>query len=468
MSQAVLDLIKENDVKFVDLRFTDSKGKEQHVSIPHHQVDADFFEDGKMFDGSSIQGWKGINESDMVMMPDAESAVLDPFTETPTLNIRCDILEPSTMQGYSRDPRSVAHRAEEYMRSTGIADTVLIGPEPEFFLFDDVRFSTDISGSFFKIDDKEAAWNSGTEYEEGNMGHRPGVKGGYFPVSPVDSSQDIRSAMCLIMEDMGLVVEAHHHEVATAGQNEIACRFNTLVKKADEVQIYKYVVHNVAHAYGKTATFMPKPLVGDNGSGMHVHQSLAKDGVNLFSGDKYGGLSELAIYYIGGIIKHAKALNAFTNPSTNSYKRLVPGFEAPVMLAYSARNRSASIRIPIVPSPKAVRIEARFPDPAANPYLAFAALLMAGLDGIKNKIHPGESLDKDLYDLPKEEADAIPQVAVSFEEALAALNADRDFLTEGGVFSDAAIDAFIELKTKECEAVSQATHPKEFDLYYSV
>lgn len=427
----VLSLIQENEVKFVDLRFTDTKGKEQHISIPAHQIDADFFEEGKMFDGSSVAGWKGINESDMVMMPDASSAVLDPFTEDATLNIRCDILEPATMQGYDRDPRSIAKRAEDYMRSTGIADTVLVGPEPEFFLFDDVKFSNDMSGSFFKIDDIEAAWNTGSDIEGGNKGHRPGVKGGYFPVAPVDSSQDIRSAMCLIMEEMGLVVEAHHHEVATAGQNEIATRFNTLTTKADEIQIYKYVVHNVAHAFGKTATFMPKPLVGDNGSGMHVHQSLAKDGVNLFAGDKYGGLSETALYYIGGIIKHARAINAFANPSTNSYKRLVPGFEAPVMLAYSARNRSASIRIPVVPSPKARRIEARFPDPAANPYLAFACLLMAGLDGIKNKIHPGEAMDKDLYDLPAEEAAEIPKVAESLEVALNALNEDREFLNSG-------------------------------------
>ena len=468
MSQAVFDLIKEYDVKFVDLRFTDSKGKEQHISIPHHQVDEDFFEDGKMFDGSSIEGWKGIDESDMVMMPDAESAILDPFTDAVTLNIRCDILEPSTMQGYSRDPRSVAKRGEEYLRSTGIADTVLIGPEPEFFVFDDVRFSTEMSGSFYKIDDKEAAWNSGTKYEEGNMGHRPGVKGGYFPTSPVDSSQDLRSAMCLVMEDMGLVVEAHHHEVATAGQNEIACRFNTLVKKADEVQIYKYVVHNVAHAYGKTATFMPKPLVGDNGSGMHVHQSLAKDGVNLFAGDKYGGLSEMALYYIGGIIKHAKALNAFTNPATNSYKRLVPHFEAPVMLAYSARNRSASIRIPIVPSPKAMRIEARFPDPAANPYLAFTALLMAGIDGIKNKIHPGDAMDKDLYDLPAEEAASIPQVATSLEDALQSLEGDYEFLTAGNVMDKDMINAYIAIKREESQRVNMTTHPLEFELYYSV
>jgi glutamine synthetase len=404
----------------------------------------------------------------MVMMPDAASAVLDPFTEDATLNIRCDILEPATMQGYDRDPRSIAKRAEDYMRATGIADTVLVGPEPEFFLFDDVKYSNDMSGSFFKIDDVEAAWNTGSEIEGGNKGHRPGVKGGYFPVAPVDSSQDIRSAMCLIMEEMGLVVEAHHHEVATAGQNEIATRFNTLTTKADEIQIYKYVVHNVAHAFGKTATFMPKPLVGDNGSGMHVHQSLAKDGVNLFAGDKYGGLSETALYYIGGIIKHARAINAFANPSTNSYKRLVPGFEAPVMLAYSARNRSASIRIPVVPSPKARRIEARFPDPAANPYLAFASLLMAGLDGIKNKIHPGEAMDKDLYDLPAEEAAEIPKVAESLEVALNALNEDREFLTAGGVFSDDFIDSYIALKSKDVERINMATHPLEFELYYSV
>ncbi|AEX20609.1 MULTISPECIES: glutamate--ammonia ligase [Vibrio] len=464
----VLSLIQENEVKFVDLRFTDTKGKEQHISIPAHQIDADFFEEGKMFDGSSVAGWKGINESDMVMMPDAASAVLDPFTEDATLNIRCDILEPATMQGYDRDPRSIAKRAEDYMRATGIADTVLVGPEPEFFLFDDVKYSNDMSGSFFKIDDVEAAWNTGSEIEGGNKGHRPGVKGGYFPVAPVDSSQDIRSAMCLIMEEMGLVVEAHHHEVATAGQNEIATRFNTLTTKADEIQIYKYVVHNVAHAFGKTATFMPKPLVGDNGSGMHVHQSLAKDGVNLFAGDKYGGLSETALYYIGGIIKHARAINAFANPSTNSYKRLVPGFEAPVMLAYSARNRSASIRIPVVPSPKARRIEARFPDPAANPYLAFASLLMAGLDGIKNKIHPGEAMDKDLYDLPAEEAAEIPKVAESLEVALNALNEDREFLTAGGVFSDDFIDSYIALKSKDVERINMATHPLEFELYYSV
>ncbi|AZQ12412.1 glutamate--ammonia ligase [Shewanella khirikhana] len=464
----VLKQLKDLEVKFVDLRFTDTKGKEQHVSIPTHQVDADFFEDGKMFDGSSIAGWKGINESDMVLMPDPSTFVLDPFTEETTALIRCDILEPATMSGYNRDPRSIAKKAEEYLRATGIADTVLVGPEPEFFLFDDVRFGTDMSGTFVKIDAKEAAWNSGTSYEEGNTGHRPFVKGGYFPVAPVDSSQDLRSAMCLVLEEMGQVVEAHHHEVATAGQNEIATRFNTLTAKADEIQVLKYVVHNMAHAYGKTATFMPKPIVGDNGSGMHVHQSLAKDGVNLFAGDKYGGLSETALYYIGGIIKHARALNAFTNPSTNSYKRLVPHFEAPVMLAYSARNRSASIRIPVVPSPKGRRIETRFPDPMANPYLAFAALLMAGLDGIQNKIHPGDAMDKDLYDLPAEEAAEIPQVAESLDVALAALDADREFLTKGGVFCNDFIDSYIGLKKAEAERVNRTTHPVEFELYYSL
>ncbi|WP_406665086.1 glutamate--ammonia ligase [Gallaecimonas sp. GXIMD1310] len=464
----ILDLIKDAEVKFVDLRFTDTKGKEQHVSIPHHQVDADFLEDGKMFDGSSIAGWKHINESDMILKPDLSTAVLDPFSEEVTLILRCDILEPATLQGYDRDPRSIAQRAEAYLQSTGIADTVLFGPEPEFFMFDDVRFGVTMSGAFYKVDSEEAAWNSGREYDGGNMGHRPGVKGGYFPVAPVDSAQDIRSAMCMVMEEMGLVVEAHHHEVATAGQNEVATRFNTLTTKADEIQIYKYVVHNVAHAYGKSATFMPKPIVGDNGSGMHCHQSLSKDGKNIFAGDKYGGLSEEALYYIGGIIKHAKAINAFTNASTNSYKRLVPGFEAPVMLAYSARNRSASIRIPYVTSPKARRIEVRFPDPTANPYLGFAAMLMAGLDGIQNKIHPGDAMDKDLYDLPPEEAAEIPTVASSFEEALAALDADREFLTRGGVFTDDAIDAYIALKSEETQRLAMTTHPVEFELYYSV
>ncbi|ABZ74929.1 glutamine synthetase, type I [Shewanella halifaxensis HAW-EB4] len=467
-AESVLQQLKELEVKFVDLRFTDTIGKEQHVTIPTHQVDADFFEDGKMFDGSSISGWKGINESDMVLMPDPASFVLDPFTAETTANIRCDILNPGTMTGYNRDPRSIAKKAEDYLRSTGIADTVLVGPEPEFFLFDDVKFGADMSGCFYKVDAEEAAWNSGTSYENGNKGHRPGVKGGYFPVAPVDSSQDIRSAMCLVLEEMGQVVEAHHHEVATAGQNEIATRFNTLTLKADEVQVLKYVVHNVAHAYNKTATFMPKPIVGDNGSGMHVHQSLAKDGVNLFAGDKYGGLSETALFYIGGVIKHARAINAFANPSTNSYKRLVPHFEAPVMLAYSAANRSASIRIPVVPSAKGRRIEIRFGDPVANPYLAFSAMLMAGLDGIQNKIHPGEAMDKDLYDLPAEEAAEIPTVATSLENALECLDADREFLTRGDVFTNDFIDSYITLKSADVERINQTTHPVEFELYYSL
>ncbi|HHO3379293.1 TPA: glutamate--ammonia ligase [Morganella morganii] len=464
----VLTMMEEYNVKFVDLRFTDTKGKEQHVSIPAHQVDEDFFEDGKMFDGSSMAGWKGINESDMVLMPIAESALIDPFFEIPTLVLRCDVLEPNTMQGYDRDPRSIAKRAEDFLRTSGIADTVLFGPEPEFFLFDDIRFGADISGAYYHINDIEAAWNTGTVYPEGNKGHRPRVKGGYFPLPPVDSSQDLRSEMCLVMEEMGLVVEAHHHEVGTAGQNEIATRFNTMTLKADETQMYKYVVQNVAHRYGKTATFMPKPLVGDNGSGMHCHMSLSKDGVNLFSGDKYAGLSEMALYYIGGIIKHARALNAFTNPTTNSYKRLVPGYEAPVMLAYSARNRSASIRIPIVSSAKARRIEVRFPDPAANPYLAFAAQLMAGLDGIINKIHPGDAMDKNLYDLPPEEAKEIPTVAPSLGDALDALAADHEFLVRGGVFTEDAINTYIDLLRADVQRLNMTPHPVEFDMYYSV
>lgn len=468
MSQNSLSIIKEHDVKWIDLRFTDARGKEQHVTIPASFVDEEFFENGQMFDGSSVGGWKGINESDMIMRPDDSTAVLDPFTDEATLILQCDIIEPATMQGYERDPRSLARRAEEYLKSTGIADTAFFGPEPEFFIFDDVKWKQDISGASYSIDSEEAAWSSDATIEGGNMGHRPRVKGGYFPVPPVDSSHEIRGAMCNAMTAMGLKIEVHHHEVATANQCEIGVAFNTLVKKADEVQRLKYCVHNVAHAFGKTATFMPKPLVGDNGSGMHVHQSLSKDGVNLFSGDSYGGLSEMALYYIGGIIKHAKALNAITNPLTNSYKRLVPGFEAPVMLAYSAKNRSASIRIPYVSSPKARRIETRFPDPGANPYLCFAALLMAGLDGIQNKIHPGDAMDKNLYDLPPEEAAQVPQVAGSLQEALEALKADREFLTKGGVFTDDMLDAFIDLKMEEVNRLNMTTHPVEFDMYYSI
>lgn len=467
MSEKTLKLIKDNEAQWVDLRFTDTKGKEQHVSIPSEYVNEGFFEEGKMFDGSSIAGWKGINESDMILMPDDSTAILDPFTEEATVNLRCNIVEPSTMQGYERDPRSIAQRAEAYLASTGIGDKALFGPENEFFVFDDIKWGTDMSGSFYKISSEEAAWSSEHHFEDGNFGHRPGVKGGYFPVPPVDSLHDLRGAMCNAMENMGLTVEVHHHEVGTAGQCEIGVGANTLVKKADEVQILKYCVHNVAHAYGKTATFMPKPLVGDNGSGMHVHQSISKGGENQMAGDAYAGLSETALYYIGGIIKHARALNAFLNASTNSYKRLVPGFEAPVMLAYSARNRSASIRIPWVNSPKARRIEVRFGDNTANPYLGFAAFLMAGLDGIKNKIHPGDAADKDLYDLAPEEAAEIPQVCSSFQQALEALDADRGFLTEGGVFTDDAIDAYISLKGEEVERLNMTTHPVEFDMYYS-
>ena len=466
-ADTVLKTIKSEDVKYIDLRFTDTRGKEQHVTFPASQFDEDTFESGKMFDGSSIAGWKGIHESDMILKPDASTAVIDPFFNDKTMILRCDIIEPATGQGYERDPRSLAKRAEAYLKSTGIADTAFFGPEPEFFIFDDVRHGQEMRGGFYQIDSEEGAWNTGKKIEGGNTGHRPTVKGGYFPVPPVDSFQDLRSEMCNVLEAMGVPVEVHHHEVANAGQCEIGTRFDTLVKRADSLQILKYVVHNVAHSFGKTVTFMPKPLVGDNGSGMHVHQSLAKDGVNLFAGDGYGGLSQLAIHYIGGIIKHARALNAFTNASTNSYKRLVPGFEAPIMLAYSARNRSASIRIPWISNPKGRRIEVRFPDPSANPYFAFAALMMAGLDGIKNKIDPGGPMDKDLYDLEPEEAKHIPTVCHSLDMAMDALNADRGFLTAGGVFTDEMIDAYIDLKMTEVTRFRMTPHPVEFDMYYS-
>jgi glutamine synthetase len=464
----VLKMMKEKKVKFIDLRFTDTKGKEQHLSMPAHMIDESLFENGKMFDGSSIAGWKGIHESDMTLMPDADTAVMDPFMEEPTLNLRCDIVEPLTMEGYDRDPRTIAKRAEAYLKSTGIADAAYFGPEPEFFIFDDVRWGADMSGNFVKVDSEEAQWNSEKVYEGGNFGHRPSVKGGYFPVPPVDSLQDIRSAMCLAMAEMGLTPEMHHHEVATAGQNEIGTKFAPLVRKADELQILKYCVHNVAHSYGKTATFMPKPLVGDNGNGMHVHQSLTKGDKNVFAGNEYGGLSKEALYYIGGIFKHARALNALTNATTNSYKRLVPGFEAPVLLAYSARNRSASIRVPHVPSPKARRLEVRFPDSAGNPYFSFTAMMLAGLDGILNKIEPGAPLDKDLYDLPPEEEKKVATVCHSLDMALEALDKDREFLKVGGVFTDDAIDAYIGLKMDEVTRIRMTTHPVEFDMYYSL
>jgi glutamine synthetase len=464
----ILKKISDEGISYVDLRFCDTRGKEQHVTLPASTIDEEFFEDGKMFDGSSIAGWKGINESDMVLMPDPDAAFMDPFTEQKTLAVRCDVLEPDTLEGYSRCPRSLAKRAEAYLKASGVADTAYFGPEPEFFVFDDVRFGNEVSGAYYHIDSEEAAWNTGTEFEGGNLGHRTRIKGGYFPVPPVDSLHDLRTDICDILTGMGLEVEVHHHEVGTAGQCEIGTRFATLTRKADELLMFKYAVHNVAHQAGRTATFMPKPLVGDNGSGMHVHQSLSKGGENLFAGEEYGGLSMNALHYIGGIFKHARAINAFANATTNSYKRLVPGFEAPVMLAYSARNRSASCRIPHVPSPKARRVEVRFGDPAGNGYLTFAAMLMAGIDGIVNKISPGAPLDKDLYDLPPEEEKSIPTVCHSLDQALAALDQDRDFLKAGGVFSDDLIDGYIALKMDEVTRFRMSTHPVEFDMYYSV
>src|SRR6266852_5196079 len=464
----VLKLAKEKEVKFVDFRFTDTLGKEQHVSVPAKYFTMDKFESGHAFDGSSIAGWKGIQASDMLLMPDAANAYLDPFMDETTLNITCDVIEPSGGKGYERDPRSLAKRAEAFLKSTGLGDTAYFGPEPEFFIFDAVEWSVDMSGSYCKVYSSEAPWSSAEKFEGGNMGHRPPVKGGYFPVPPVDSLQDIRSAICLALDQMGVEVEVHHHEVAAAGQNEIGTKFAPLVQRADWMMRLKYAVHNVSAKYGKTATFMPKPIVGDNGSGMHVHQSIWKGEQNLFSGDGYSGLSEFALFYIGGIIKHAKALNGITNPGTNSYKRLVPCFEAPINLAYSARNRSAAVRVPLVNSPKARRIEVRFPDPTANAYLAFTAMMMAGLDGVQNKIHPGEPIDKNLYDLPPEEAKDVPHPCASLDEALSCLDKDRGFLTKGGVFSDDMLDAYIELKMEEVTRFRMTTHPVEFDMYYSL
>jgi len=465
-AKQIMEMLKENDISFVDLRFTDPRGKMQHVTQHIDTIDEEALAEGFMFDGSSIAGWKAINESDMTLMPDLSRAYIDPFFAQPTLALFCDVLDPVTGEAYERDPRSTAKAALEYMNSAGIADTAFFGPEAEFFIFEDVKIDISMNGAMFKVDSIEGPYNGDRDYEEGNMGHRPGVKGGYFPVPPIDSGQDIRSEMLAVMADMGVPVEKHHHEVAPS-QHELGMKFGTLLETADNMQLYKYTVHQVAAAYGLSATFLPKPIAGDNGSGMHVHQSLWTDGKPLFAGNGYADLSESALFYIGGIIKHAKALNAFTNPSTNSYKRLVPGYEAPVLLAYSARNRSASCRITFVSNPKGKRVEVRFPDATANPYLAFSAMLMAGLDGIRNKIHPGEAMDKDLYDLPAEELEKIPTVCGSLREALNALNADRSFLTEGGVFTDDQIDAFIELKMEEVTTYEMAPHPIEFQMYYS-
>jgi glutamine synthetase len=466
-AKKVLEMIKAKDVKFLDLRFTDTKGKMQHVTADISCVDDAMFADGYAFDGSSIAGWKGIEASDMTLKLDPSSAHIDPFFAQTTMAIFCDVIEPSTGEMYDRDPRSIAKKAEAYMKSAGLGDTVYFGPEAEFFIFDDVRFNSDPYNTGFKLDSSELPTNTGTEYEMGNLGHRPRTKGGYFPVPPIDSCQDIRSEMLSVMAEMGVSVEKHHHEVASA-QHELGVKFGPMVQMADHMQIYKYVVHQVAQAYGKTATFMPKPIFGDNGSGMHVHQSIWKGGQPMFAGNKYADLSEMCLYYIGGILKHAKAINAFTNPTTNSYKRLVPGYEAPVLLAYSARNRSASCRIPHVTSPKAKRIEIRFPDPAANPYLAFAAMLMAGIDGIQNKIHPGDPMDKNLYDLPPQELAKIPTVCGSLREALSSLDKSREVFKKGGVFKDDMIDAYIELKMAENARYEMTPHPVEFDMYYSV
>ena len=465
-TDAVLQMIKDEEAAYVDIRFTDVRGKLQHVTVDVDMVDEDFLDEGFMFDGSSIAGWKSIENSDMKLMADTTSAYVDPFYAEKTVCIHCSIVEPDTGEAYERDPRGTAQKAEAYLKASGIGDVAYMGPEAEFFLFDDVRFSNSINKVSYEVDASDASWNTDTEYEMGNMGHRPGLKGGYFPVNPTDESQDLRSEMLSTMKRLGMKVDKHHHEVASC-QHELGLIFDSLTKQADELQKYKYVIHNVAHAYGKSATFMPKPIYGDNGTGMHVNMSIWKDGKPLFAGDKYADLSQEALYFIGGILKHAKTLNAFTNPSTNSYKRLIPGFEAPVLRAYSARNRSGCVRIPWTESPKAKRVEARFPDPAANPYLAFAALLMAGLDGIKNKIDPGEAMDKNLYDLPAEELADIPTVCGSLREALESLAADHDFLLQGDVFTKDQIEGYIALKMEEVETYEHTPHPVEYQMYYS-
>ncbi|WP_272010546.1 type I glutamate--ammonia ligase [Roseovarius sp. ZX-A-9] len=465
-AQDLLKTIADEQIEYVDIRFTDPRGKLQHVTLVSDLVDEDFIEEGFMFDGSSIAGWKSIEASDMKLMLDTESAYVDPFYAEKTLCVHCTVVEPDTGEAYDRDPRGTAQKAESYLKSTGIGDVAYMGPEAEFFLFDDVRFSNSINKVSYEVDAQDGSWNTDTEYEMGNMGHRPGLKGGYFPVNPTDDAQDIRSEMLSTMKRLGMKVDKHHHEVGSC-QHELGLIFGSLTKQADELQKYKYVIHNVAQAYGKTATFMPKPIYGDNGSGMHVNMSIWKDGKPLFAGDKYADLSQEALYFIGGILKHAKSLNAFTNPGTNSYKRLIPGFEAPVLRAYSARNRSGCVRIPWTESPKAKRVEARFPDPAANPYLCFAALLMAGLDGIKSKIDPGEAMDKNLYDLPAEELEGIPTVCGSLREALEELKADHDYLLAGDVFTQSQIDGYVALKMEEVQTYEHTPHPVEFMMYYS-
>ncbi len=462
----MLKTMKDEEVEYVDIRFTDTRGKLQHVTVIADEVDEDFLDEGFMFDGSSIAGWKSIDQSDMKLMPDPASAYIDPFYAEKTLAVHCTVYEPDTMERYDRDPRGTARNAEDYLKASGIGDTAYMGPEAEFFLFDDVRYAVTMNKVSYQVDAADGAWNTDTEFATGNSGHRPGVKGGYFPVNPVDDAQDLRSEMLSTMKRMGMKVDKHHHEVASC-QHELGLIFGTLTDQADQLQKYKYVIQNVAHAYGKSATFMPKPIAGDNGTGMHVNMSIWKDGKPIFAGDKYADLSDEALWYIGGILKHAKALNAFTNPTTNSYKRLIPGFEAPVLRAYSARNRSGCVRIPWAESPKAKRVEARFPDPAANPYLAFAALLMAGLDGIKNKVHPGEAMDKDLYDLPPEELAEIPTVCHSLREALDELEKDHDFLLAGDVFTRSQIEGYMALKWDEIYAYEHTPHPMEFKLYYS-
>ena len=461
-----LKKIKDEDIEYVDVRFTDTRGKLQHVTIVSDLVDEDFVEEGFMFDGSSIAGWKSIEASDMKLMLDTDTAYVDPFYAEKTICVHCSVVEPDTGEAYERDPRGTAQKAEAYLKASGIGDVAYMGPEAEFFLFDNVKFSNSINKVSYEVDASDASWNTDTDYEMGNMGHRPGLKGGYFPVNPTDEAQDLRAEMLSTMKRLGMKVDKHHHEVASC-QHELGLIFGTLTEQADELQKYKYVIHNVAHAYGKSATFMPKPIYGDNGSGMHVNMSIWKDGKPLFAGDKYADLSQEALYFIGGILSHAKSLNAFTNPATNSYKRLIPGFEAPVLRAYSARNRSGCVRIPWTESPKAKRVEARFPDPAANPYLCFAALLMAGLDGIKNKIDPGEAMDKNLYDLPAEELADIPTVSSSLREALDELQADMDYLLAGDVFTKDQVQGYIDLKMAEVLKYDQTPHPVEFGMYYS-